>query len=36
MFKIFNDVKGTGTGYDHKNELYHILYEDDMEDFYHN
>ena len=39
VFKVFNDVeyKGTVTGYDHKKNLYHILYEDgDAEDYYRN
>ena len=39
VFKVFNDVeyKGVVAGYDHKTQLYHILYEDgDAEDYYHN
>ena len=39
VFKVFKDVeyKGAVTGYDHKKQLYHILYkDDDVEDYNHN
>ena len=39
VFKVFNDVKykGAVTGYDHKKQLYHILYDKGgAEDYYHN